>query len=63
MSDEDIVIGDMEPDDAHDPDDGNVDWSNVEQVASQIDSINAIEDEDERTEAAKQWAAELGGEG
>jgi len=32
-------------------------------VASQVESINAIEDEDEKTEAAKQWAAQLGGEG
>jgi hypothetical protein len=62
MSDEDVEIGDIEPDDTHDDDDGNVDWSNVDKVASQVDSINAIEDEDERTEAAKAWAAEMAGE-
>ena len=55
-------IGDMEPDDAHDPDDVNVDFSNVDAVQEQVDAINAIEDEGERTSAAARWAKELAGE-
>jgi hypothetical protein len=62
MSDEDVEIGDIDADDVHDDNDGEVDWSNVEKVASQVESIDAIDYDDERLEAAKAWAAELGGE-
>lgn len=62
LSDEDIEIGDIEADDTHDADDGSIDFSQVDAVQEQVDAINAVEDEDERTEAAKRWAAELAGE-
>jgi hypothetical protein len=61
MSDEEI--GDMEPDDAHSDGDEEVDWSQVEKVQAQVDSIDSIEYDDERLDAAKAWAADLGGEG
>jgi len=61
MSD-DEVIGDIDSDDTHDDDDHTIDWSNVDAVQEQIDAVNAVEDEDERTAAAQRWAAELGGE-
>jgi len=52
----------MDADDAHDDDDHTIDFSNVEAVQEQVDAINAIEDEDERTSAAARWAKELAGE-
>jgi len=61
VSDEE-VIGDMDADDAHDTDDGNIDFSQVDAVQEQVDAINAVEDEDERTSAAARWAKELAGE-
>ena len=62
MSDEDTEIGDMTADDAHDDDDGSIDFTQVEAVQEQVDAINAIEDEDERTSAAARWAKELAGD-
>lgn len=59
MSDE--VIGDIEPDDAFDPDDDTVNWSQVEELEAQMMAIDAIEDPDEQTAAAVRWAAELEG--
>lgn len=56
------AIPDATPDDSFDPDDHLVDWSNVDTVAAQIEAINAITDPAERLEAAKRWAAELGGQ-
>jgi len=61
VSDEE-VIGDMDADDAHDEDDVNIDFSQVDAVQEQVDAINAVEDEDERTSAAARWAKELAGE-
>lgn len=49
------------PDDTYTEGDEDIDWSNVEVVAEQIDAINAIDDPAERLAAAKAWAAELGG--
>ena len=58
----DIEFGDITPDDAYSEGDEEVDWSQVDRVASQVESIQEIEDPDERLEAAKAWAAELAGE-
>jgi RPA family protein len=55
-------IGDIDPDDVHDADDHTIDFSNVDAVQEQVDAINAVEDEDERTSAAARWAKELAGE-
>lgn len=52
----------MDADDAHDDDDHTIDFSNVDAVQEQVDAINAVEDEDERTSAAARWAKELAGE-
>ena len=62
MSDDEVDIGDVEPDDAHDDDDGNIDWSRIDELDQQMQAIHAIEDEDERTAAAEKWAAEMAGE-
>jgi hypothetical protein len=64
MSDEDveIEIGDIDPDDTHTEGDDQIDFSQVEAGQEQVDAINDVEDEDERTEAAARWAKELGGE-
>ena len=62
MSDEDVEIGDIDPDDAHTEGDEDIDISQVDLVQEQVDAINAVEDEDERTSAAKRWAKELAGE-
>ncbi len=62
MSDEDVEIGDIDPDDAHTEGDENIDWSQVDLVQEQVDAVNAVEDEDERTSAAQRWAKELAGE-
>jgi hypothetical protein len=62
VSDATEDIGDIEPDDVHDPDDEHIDWSKVDEVQAQIDEINAIENEDIRTAAAAEWAKELAGE-
>lgn len=40
-------------------DDDAVDFSQVDQVQAQVDSIDAIEDDAERLAAAEQWAKEL----
>lgn len=62
MSDEDVEIGDIDPDDAHTEGDEDIDISQVDLVQEQVDAINAVEDEDERTSAAQRWAKELAGE-
>ena len=62
MSDEDIEIGDIDPEDAHTEGDDEIDISQVDLVQEQVDAINAVEDEDERTSAAARWAKELAGE-
>jgi hypothetical protein len=62
VSDEDVEIGDIDPDDAHTDGDDDIDISQVDLVQEQVDEINAIEDEDERTSAAQRWAKELAGE-
>ena len=41
--------------------DDEVDWSQVDTLAEQIQRINAIEDDNERLEAAMRWADELAG--
>jgi hypothetical protein len=61
MSDED-TIGDIDPDDTHDPEDGNVDWSNIDRVQRQVEEIDSIEYDDDRLDAAIEWADKLGGE-
>ncbi|MET0786324.1 MAG: hypothetical protein ABWY25_06420 [Paenisporosarcina sp.] len=58
----DIEFGDSTPDDAYSAGDEDVNWDQVERVASQIESINAIDNPHERLEAAKTWAKELAGE-
>ena len=63
MTDEDVEFGDIEPEDVAAEEDTDVDWSQVEKLASQIDSIETIERDDERLEAARKWAAELEGGG
>jgi hypothetical protein len=60
--DEDIEIGDMDPDDLVTEGDEEVDFSQVDLVQEQVDAINDIADDDERTSAAKRWAKELAGE-
>lgn len=55
-------FGDITPDDVYTEGDDEVDWSQVDRVASQIESIQEIDDDDERLEAAKAWAAELVGD-
>ena len=60
MSDEEF--GDIEPDDTYSEGDEEIDWSQVDRVDSQISSIQAIEDDDERLEAARNWAVELRGD-
>lgn len=64
MSDEDveIEIGDIDPDDTATDGDEDIDYSQVELVQEQVDAINAVEDEDDRTSAAQRWAKELAGE-
>jgi hypothetical protein len=57
----DQEFGDSSPDDAYSEGDEEVDWSQVEKVAGQIDSINAIENDDERRRAAEAQASELNG--
>lgn len=37
------------------------DWAHVDVVQAQIDEINAIEKPSERKEAARLWAASIGG--
>lgn len=59
MNDPDF--GDIEADDVYTEGDDEVNWDQVETVASQIESIEAIEDSDERLDAAKAWASELEG--
>lgn len=54
-------FGDSSPDDTYTVGDEDVDWSKVEKLDSQIQSIQAIEDADERLAAAKSWASELNG--
>jgi len=54
-------FGDITPDDVFTDGDADVDWSQVERVQGQVESIDAIEDDDERLAAAKAWAEELGG--
>lgn len=61
--DEDIEeIGDIEPDDLVTEGDDEIDFSQVDLVQEQVDAINDVADEDERTSAAKRWAKELAGE-
>jgi hypothetical protein len=60
--DEDIEIGDMDPEDLVTEGDEDIDFSQVDLVQEQVDAINAVEDDDERTSAAKRWAKELAGE-
>lgn len=62
MSDEDVEIGDIEPDDTTTDGDDEIDWSKIEELEEQMKAIDAIEDDDERTQAAQRWAAEMGGE-
>ncbi|MET0786498.1 MAG: hypothetical protein ABWY25_07330 [Paenisporosarcina sp.] len=57
----DVDFGDITPDDVFTVGDEEIDWSDIERLASQIDSIQAIENDDDRLEAAMMWAAELGG--
>lgn len=52
-------FGDITPDDVFTVGDEAVDWSQVERLASQIESINAIDDPEERLTAAKNWAYEM----
>lgn len=59
---EDFVFGDINPDDVFTEGDIEVDWSRVEEVRAQIAEINDITDDNERLEAAKQWARDLAGE-
>lgn len=42
-------------------DDEDIDWSQVNSVRLQIATINAIEDDEERMLAAKEWHRELAG--
>ena len=42
-------------------DDDHVDWSQVKELRLQIETINAIEDDEERMLAAKEWQRELAG--
>ena len=62
MSDATEDIGDIEPDDTFTPGDEDIDWSKVEEVQTQIDEINDIENDDVRTAAAARWARELAGD-
>jgi hypothetical protein len=57
----DIEFGDITPDDVYTEGDDEVNWDQVDRVASQISSIEEIDDPEERLEAAKAWAAELAG--
>lgn len=50
---------DIDEDDAFDPDDGDVNWDQIELLARQIEDIQGMEDPDQRLAAAKAWAAEL----
>ena len=58
----DIDFGDITPDDVYTEGDDKVNWDQVEAVASQIASIEAIDEPDERLEAAKTWVSELNGD-
>jgi hypothetical protein len=58
----DIEYGDITPDDVYTEGDDEVNWDQVETVASQIESIEAIDEPNERLEAAKQWVSELNGD-
>lgn len=58
MSDE-FEYGDIDPDDAYDPLDEEVDWSQLETLVDQVTAIQSIEDPDERLAAAREWAAQL----
>lgn len=40
--------------------DPKIDWSRVPRLAQQIEAIEAIEDDDERLEAARKWQQRLG---
>jgi hypothetical protein len=60
MSD-DVEFGDITSDDVYTEGDEDVNWDQVEAVASQIDSIQAIENDQDRLEAAQIWATELSG--
>lgn len=55
-------FGDITPEDVFTPGDEEVDWSRVEELKTQIDEIQAIEDPEVRLSAAKAWAAELQGD-
>lgn len=58
----DFSFGDSSVDDVFTIGDEDVDWSQVEVVAEQIEQIRSIEDDDERLAAAKQWVVELNGQ-
>lgn len=55
----DPEFGDISPDDVFTVGDEDVSWAEVERLASQIESIDAIEDPEERLTAAKNWAYEM----
>lgn len=57
-----LDFGDFEPDDAFTVGDEDIDWSEVERVVGQIESIEGIENDEERLEAAKEWASNLAGD-
>jgi hypothetical protein len=54
-------FGDMTKDDAYCVGDEEVDWSKVEEVAEQIRSIQAVENDEQRLAAAQTWVAKLNG--
>jgi len=58
----DIQFGDDDHDDycEGDPTLDDVDLDKLVEVGDQVEAINAIEDDNERFEAAKRWALELG---
>jgi hypothetical protein len=56
-----MKFDDINSDDVFTDGDEEVNWDLVDMVDSQIDDINAIEDEDERLAAAKKWVEELNG--
>lgn len=58
----DFEFGDFDKDDVFTVGDEEIDWTQLDRLGSQIDSIQAIEDPEARLQAAKDWAAELQGD-